>query len=133
MVTERLGWAFALITLLGGCYYLLRLMQLRRAQRPTQGTPKGQPALMVVTSDHCAVCPAQKNVIALLSERYPALRVVSIDAESDLAHLRSLSVMTVPTTLLFAADGSVAQINNGFIALDPLAKQVEVLFQRRVR
>ncbi|HEY0721566.1 MAG TPA: hypothetical protein VGE50_09965, partial [Gammaproteobacteria bacterium] len=54
-------------------------------------------------------------------------QVVTLDAEQQLAQVRALSVMTVPTTLLQGADGTLVQINNGFIALEPLARQVESL------
>ncbi|HEY0635799.1 MAG TPA: hypothetical protein VGE00_10485, partial [Gammaproteobacteria bacterium] len=76
------------------------------------------------------ICPAQKGVVAQLSQRYPSLRVEMLDAELQMEQVRKLSVMTVPTTLLQAADGRVVQINNGFIALEPLATQVERLLRQ---
>ncbi len=89
---------------------------------------KGQASLIVVTSSGCALCPAQKNVVALLRQRYPSLQVVMIDAETQREVVRALPVMTVPATLLRSHDGTLVHINNGFIALEPLARQVGILF-----
>ncbi len=127
---ERLGWVLALFLLLGGGYQLLRTVQRRQAARSAPSAGAGVVTLSVVVSSHCAICPAQKRVVAELETRYPGLRVVTLDAERDAAQLRALAVMTVPTTLLQGADGALAQINNGYIALEPLARQVERLLPR---
>ncbi|HEY0720182.1 MAG TPA: conjugal transfer protein TraF, partial [Gammaproteobacteria bacterium] len=103
---ERLGWAVALLVLMGVAAQLLRVMQRRKAAAagPLR-VGDGEAALIVVVSAHCAICPAQKGVVAQLRQRYPALQVVTLDAEQQLAQVRALSVMTVPTTLLQGADG----------------------------
>lgn len=128
---ERLAWALALLVLAGAIRMVLRRWQRRRVtvrRAPVAGS--GAATLIVVVSSRCAICPAQKNVVTQLRQRYPALQVVTIDADTQTEQARALSVMTVPTTLLQAADGGVVRINNGFIALEPLAKQVAALLRR---
>lgn len=127
---ERLGWALLLLLLIVALHQGLRYVQWRRLRRHAPAARHGESTLTVVVSSRCAICPAQKGVVAQLSQRYPSLRVEMLDAELQMEQVRKLSVMTVPTTLLQAADGRVVQINNGFIALEPLATQVERLLRQ---
>lgn len=126
---ERLGWVLVLFLLIGTCHQLVRAVQRYTLKSRSVLLGKGEETLIVVVSSHCAICPAQKNVVTRLSQRYPSLRVVTLDAERHTAQVRELSVMTVPTTLLQAADGTLRKINNGFIALEPLAAQIDKLVQ----
>lgn len=126
----RLGVVFAIIALIGIVHRLLRVYQYRRLQAGSSLSSSARPTLIVVVSAHCAVCPAQKNVVTLLAQRYPSLQVVTLDAETQMDRVRQLSVMTVPTTLLQDTDGTVLKINNGFIALEPLARQVEGMMRK---
>jgi len=125
----RLAWALSIFFFVGIAHRVLRLYQRRRLQAGTSLSNSGGVTLLVVVSSRCAICPAQKNVVAQLSQSYPSLQVVTIDVERQTEQARKLSVMTVPTTLLQAADGTLVHINNGFVALEPLARQVEGLMR----
>jgi len=113
--------------LLGGLHRLMRIYQLRRS---TPLPNNGEPRLIVVVSAGCPICPAQKNVVAQLRQRYPSLHVETLDAEAQRDRVRELSVMTVPTTLLQAPDGALVNINNGFIALEPLSRQIDGVMRK---
>ena len=131
---ERLSWTvtiFVFVWLASQCF---RLYQ-RRGLRAVQNLPtSGQASLMVIVSSRCAICPAQKKAIAQLCALYPLLlRVVVIDADTQSAQARALSVMTVPSTLLQAPDGRIVEVNHGFIALKPLVGQVNKLLRRASR
>lgn len=126
---ERLGWAAAAFLLIWLAHRLVRIYQRHGLQPATPFSGSGQVNLILVVSSRCAVCPAQKRVVAQLGEKYPPsqLRVITIDAETQVEQARQLSVMTVPSTLLQAPDGTMVHINNGYIALAPLARQIERL------
>lgn len=126
---ERLGWVVAAFLIIWLANRWLRIYQRRRLQAGAHLSAHGQASLIVVVSSRCAICPAQKIVVAQLRERYPPslLRVVTIDAELQPAQARELSVMTVPTTLVLGPDGTMAHINNGFTPLDILVEQIDNL------
>ena len=125
---ERLSWTVTIFLFVWLASQCIRLYQRRRL-RAIQNLPtEGQASLIVIVSSHCAICPAQKKIIAELCALYPLLlRVVIIDTQP--AQARALSVMTVPSTLLQAPDGRMAQVNHGFMALDPLVRQVNELLR----
>lgn len=132
IAVNRLGWTASIFLLFWLVYLLFRAYQRRKLRAIAPLPTNGQVNLIVVVSSSCAICPAQKRVVAQLGERYPSslLRVITIDAETQAKKARELSVMTVPTTLLQAPDGSIVHINNGFVALAHLASQIDSLIQR---
>lgn len=107
----------------------LRIRQRAILGRQAPPTRDGIPLLLTVVSRHCAVCPAQKRIVAELVSRYPAasLQVTILDAEAEPDRIQALHIMTVPTTLLFAADGSVAHVNNGLVGREALMRQIDGL------
>lgn len=127
-MVERLGWVISVFLIAWLASRGFRSYQSRRLREAHLAT-HGQLSLIVVVSSSCAICPAQKSIVAKLRERYPAyrLRVDTIDAEKQPARARKLGVMTVPTTLVLGPDGTLAHINNGFTQLDVLAKQIDNL------
>lgn len=130
---ERLGWVLLASIIVWLISRWLRLYQTRSLRTSAQeAASHGQASLIVVVSPRCAICPAQKNVVLRLRERYPPslLRVVTIDSELQPDQARQLAVMTVPTTLLQGPDGTIAHINNGYTQLDVLASQIENLLAR---
>lgn len=126
---ERLGWVVAAFFIIWLANRWFHIYQRRRLQAGAHLAAHGQASLIVVVSSRCAICPAQKIVVAQLRERYPPslLRVVSIDAELQPEQARELSVMTVPTTLVLDPDGTMAHINNGLAKFDTLAEQIDNL------
>lgn len=129
---ERLGFAVFIFLFFVLIFQFLRIYQRAKLKAITSFSNKGRPSLIVVVSPQCAICPAQKKVIAKLCERYPStlLRVVNIDATTQVEQARELSVMMVPTTFLLSPDGSIVQINNGFIAYTHLEKQINNLIAK---
>jgi len=129
MVMERLGWVVSVCLIIWLANRWFRIYQRRGLQVRIHLAAHGQASLIVVVSSRCAICPAQKSIVAQLRERYPPslLRVVTIDVEMQPSQARALSVLTVPTTLVLGQDGAMAHINNGFTKLDTLAKQIENL------
>lgn len=126
---ERLGWVISVCLIIWLANRWFGIYRHRGLRARTHLAAHGQASLIVVVSSRCAICPAQKNIVAQLRERYPPslLRVVTIDAEMQPAQARELSVMTLPTTLVLGPDGTMAHINNGFTQLDTLAKQIDTL------
>jgi hypothetical protein len=129
-VMERLLGVLGILLALWIIAISLRIYQRDAAQvRQTPSTHDGIPLLLTVVSKHCAVCPAQKRIVAELGTRYPAasLQVTILDAEAEAERIQALHIMTVPTTLLFAADGTVAHVNNGLVGLEALMRQIDGL------
>jgi hypothetical protein len=128
-VIERLAWVVSVFVIIWLANRWLRIYQTRGLRGGAHLATHGQASLIVVVSSRCAICPIQKKVVAKLRGRYPPslLRVVTIDAEIQPAQARKLAVMTIPTTLVQRADGTMAHINNGFTQFDVLAKQIDNL------
>lgn len=128
IVAERLAWVAAALLIVWLASRWLRKRQSRLQGRIKLAAP-AKANLIVVVSARCAICPAQKNVVAELRKRYPAalLQVMVVDAENQPEELRSLAVMTVPSTLVLGPDGVVAHVNNGFTRLEVLARQIDNL------
>lgn len=126
IMTRLLGILGLLLTLwLAAAWLRSRQRAILGRQAPPMHD--GIPLLLTVVSRHCAVCPAQKRIIAELGTRYSAasLQVTILDAEADHERIKALHIMTVPTTLLFAADGTVAHVNNGLAGLEALMRQID--------
>lgn len=106
-----------------------RIYGLRKARAIAPRATHDDVTLVLFVSAHCRVCPAQKSVVAEVQGMFPNLRVTTIDAELDPDRARELAIMTVPSTVVRAADGTVAHVNGGFVALEALARQVEELMR----
>lgn len=126
---ERLLGVLGLLLMLWLAAAWLRIRQRALLGRQALSMHDGIPLLLAVVSRHCAVCPAQKRIVAELGTFYPAasLRVTILDAEDEPERIQALHIMTVPTTLLFKADGTVAHVNNGLVGLETLMRQIDGL------
>lgn len=131
---ERLAWVVLLFLVLWLARRWLRMARRRKMQAMAHLAVHGRASLVAVVSAHCAICPAQKQVIGQLSALYPMLQIITLDAEQEAEQVRALSIMTVPATLLLDREGAIAHVNHGFARLDVLARQAEglVLSQRKV-
>ena len=70
---ERLSWTVTIFLFVWLASQCIRLYQRRRL-RAIQNLPtEGQASLIVIVSSHCAICPAQKKIIAELCALYPLL------------------------------------------------------------
>ena len=77
----------------------------------------GIPTLLYFWTNECAQCPGQEREIQKAVHSIDAsgrrLAVKAVNALENETLARSMSVMTVPTTILFDAQGSVAAWNAG--------------------
>ncbi len=95
-------------------------------QAPEPGLAQGQPTLVFFTGEHCSICKhRQKPAIERLrTELDGALRVVEVDAMDEPGLVRRFNVLSLPTTVLLAADGRVGAVNYGFAPGEQLRAQV---------
>lgn len=128
---ERLLHVLLLLLVSGGALFWLRLRQRGALARRGRELAAAMPTLIAVVSRNCAVCPAQKRILEQLGACYPAstLRIETIDLEVDPQRVRELQVMTVPTTLLIAANGTICHINNGLAGFEKIKFQIKEYFQ----
>ena len=129
---ERLFGVLGLLLALWLAATWLRTRQRAILDRQAPAMHDGIPLLLTVVSRHCAVCPTQKRIATELCTRYPAttLKVMLLDAEAEPGRVQALGIMTVPTTLLFEADGTVAHVNNGLVGREALMRQIDGLLAR---
>jgi len=128
-MSARLLVISALLILAWATSVWLRDRQRRKSARQLPELHGNQPTVVVVTSRHCGACPAQKHILEQLRRRHPPeeLRMTMLDIETELERVRTLNVMTLPSTFLVAADGSVRHVNNGLATLKTLERQVQDL------
>lgn len=129
---ERLLGVLGLLLALWLAASWLRIRQRAILGRQAPAMHDGIPLLLTVVSRHCAVCPTQKRIVAELRTRYPAttLKLMLLDAEAEPGRVQALGIMTVPTTLLFEADGTVAHVNNGLVGRQALMRQIDGVLAR---
>lgn len=117
----------ALLLLVWATSRWLRNRQRRKSAPQPPELHGNQPTVVAVTSKHCGVCPAQKHILEQLRRRHPheGLCVTILDIETEPERVRTLNVMTLPSTFLMTADGSVRHVNNGLASLKTLEQQVQ--------
>lgn len=127
---DRLLKIMAFLLVGGAAVIGLRLRQSSALARQANELTGATPSLIAVVSTNCAVCPAQKRVLEQLGTCYLAskLRIETINLESDPQRVHKLRVMTVPTTLLIAVDGTICHINNGLASLEKIKSQIRESF-----
>ena len=86
---------------------------------------QGQRTVLFFTGEHCSTCKyRQKPAIESLQGDVADLRVVEIDAAREERLARRFKVLSLPTTVLLAADGRVGAVNYGFAPGDQLRAQL---------
>lgn len=127
---DRLLQVLGFLLVIGGAAIWLRHRQSSAVARHANELTGIAPSLIAVVSANCAVCPAQKRVLERLRTCYPAstLRIETIDLESEPQRVHALRIMTVPTTLLIAADGTLCHINHGLASLEKIKSQIKESF-----
>jgi len=120
-----------LVAGLPAAFFLVRASSSVRRRRvlgraPEPGLTAGRRTLLFFTGEHCSVCKhRQKPAIETLqSELGDQLRVVEVDAIEEPALVKRFNVLSLPTTVLLAADGRVGAVNYGFAPGDQLRAQV---------
>jgi thiol-disulfide isomerase/thioredoxin len=108
--------AAVLITALGVAFVLGRLLtlragMLRAADAATHvdtsdlGLSRTGPTLLHFSAVWCGPCAAVRRVVDDVCRDLPAVAHVEIDMDANPEAARRLSVMSLPTTLIFDADG----------------------------
>lgn len=140
VIERSLLTAGALLLFLGVGYLVRALWRrhvLRRAgMRTGDGVGRsGEPTLMHFKTEGCAPCRTQEIVIrelqAILAAQGQTIRITSHDAVDETELARTLRVVTVPTTVLFAGDGRMVAWNPGLTGTRALLDQIRPLLDLR--
>ena len=130
----RLGLFLALLAGLFALWILVRAWaRLRRAARVNRmrepELSAGRPTILYFTADYCTVCRyRQKPALeALKGALNGSFRLVEMDAVEEAALAKRFGVLSLPTTVVLAADGTVGAVNYGFATRDQLDAQVRSL------
>ena len=78
------------------------------------GAPLGQRATLVqFSTDFCAYCGPTRELLAEVARSRDGVALVEIDATQRLDLARRLNVLSTPTVLVLASDGSIARRSSG--------------------
>jgi thiol-disulfide isomerase/thioredoxin len=69
------------------------------------GLPPGQPAIVHFSADWCGPCAGVRRVVDDVCAELTEVAHVEIDMDANPAAARQLSVLSLPTTFIFDADG----------------------------
>ncbi len=88
--------------------------------------PDDRPTIIAFSTKACAVCrTAQAPALEAVERRLgSSVRIVRVDAADRPDLVKAFSVMTAPSTLVFAADGQFRVYNRGFATADRLVDQL---------
>ncbi|HEX6548683.1 MAG TPA: hypothetical protein VF134_08085 [Candidatus Dormibacteraeota bacterium] len=123
---ERLLILLALAALLAAAIWIAR----RWPQRPAPPEqvwevlgeePDGRPLVVTFSGPRCAECTIQKRIARGLGDH---VRTLEIDAARQPGVASSFGVLTVPTTVVVRADGSVAAVNRRLVQKSELEAQL---------
>jgi thiol-disulfide isomerase/thioredoxin len=127
-----------LIAALGVAFIVGRLMTLRaglmRAQSAEDavdtsdlGLSTTGPTIVHFTAAWCGPCAAVRRVVDQVCAELPAVAHVEIDMDANPAAARRLSVLSLPTTFVFDADGRRRYRATGVPRVADLRSAVEPL------
>jgi thiol-disulfide isomerase/thioredoxin len=105
-----------LIAALGMAYVIGRLVTLRAGMLKAAdeasnvdtsdlGLSSDGPTIVHFTATWCGPCAAVRRVVDQVCEELPGVAHVEIDMDANPEAARRLSVLSLPTTLIFDADG----------------------------
>lgn len=69
------------------------------------GLPRGAPAILHFSAPWCGPCAGVRRVVDEVCAALPQVAHVEIDMDANPAAARRLSVLSLPTTFVFDADG----------------------------
>lgn len=118
-----------------GLYLLTNRLILARAAGASaknalpNGARSGVPAVLYFTTPQCAPCktvqrPALRQLQERLGER---LQVIEVDAQAQPEIAGAWGVLSVPTTFVIDAQGSVRHVNHGATRAEKLLEQLQGL------
>ena len=84
------------------------------------------PTVLYFWTDNCVQCKtSQKPALNRLLDKNGKFNLISVDALNEKELVSEFKIKTVPSTVIFAADGKSRFINNGFVNEQELSKQIE--------
>jgi thiol-disulfide isomerase/thioredoxin len=128
VLIAALGVAFVIGRLL-----TLRAGMLRSAEAASNvdtsdlGLSDTGPTILHFSADWCGPCDAVRRVVDQVCEDLPAVAHVEIDMDANPEAARRLSVMSLPTTLIFDANGRPRYRTTGVPKAADLRSAVEPL------
>jgi thiol-disulfide isomerase/thioredoxin len=105
-----------LIAALGVAYVIGRLLTLRAGMLKAAteasnvdtsdlGLSRTGPTIVHFSAEWCGPCAAVRRVVNQVCAELPAVEHLEIDIDANPAAARRLSVLSLPTTIIFDADG----------------------------
>jgi thiol-disulfide isomerase/thioredoxin len=127
-----------LIAALGVAYVIGRLITLRAGMLKAAdeasnvdtsglGLSSDGPTIVHFTATWCGPCAAVRRVVDQVCEELPGVAHVEIDMDANPEAARRLSVLSLPTTLIFDADGRPRYRTTGVPRAADLRSAVEPL------
>ena len=125
---ERLLIVAAVIGVLVAVWLVVRLYTVlvrSRLNAQARQRARGIPQLFFFTAERCAQCHSQKRVVEALAARFGEhLHVERIDAGASPEVARQYGILTVPSTVVVDADGTIRAINYGLTSAHQLEQQL---------
>jgi thiol-disulfide isomerase/thioredoxin len=94
---------------------------------PDLGLPAGKPAIVHFSADWCGPCAGVRRVVDDVCAELPAVAHVEIDMDANPTAARQLSVMSLPTTFIFDAEGRQRYRSSGVPKAADLRSALEPL------
>jgi thiol-disulfide isomerase/thioredoxin len=127
-----------LIAALGVAYVIGRLITLRSGMLKSAaeasnvdtsdlGLSQTGPTILHFSADWCGPCAGVRRVVDQVCKELPGVAHVEIDMDANPEAARRLSVMSLPTTLIFDADGHPRYRTTGVPKAADLRSAVEPL------
>ena len=91
------------------------------------GLSQTGPTILHFSADWCGPCAAVRRVVDQVCDELPGVAHVEIDMDANPEAARRLSVMSLPTTLIFDADGRPRYRTTGVPKAADLRSAVEPL------
>lgn len=107
VLAVAVGAAVVIGRLLTRRHGTVRTVEGRSADVDTSdlGLSADQPTVLHFSADWCGPCAGVRRVVDEVCAALPGVTHVEIDMDANPAAARRLSVMSLPTTLIFDADG----------------------------
>jgi thioredoxin-like negative regulator of GroEL len=127
-MTERIALLIALFILAGIFSYRHRLTKKSGYfNLPDKfSNSNSLPTILYFWTEQCVQCnTSQKPALNNLKDKNGKFNLVSVNAIKEMELASEFKVKTVPSTIIFSAEGKSKFINNGYINENELEKQIE--------